>query len=73
MIKLVPLSTTEKNSLLLTGPKVTYVPPALAEDEDSIFSHYEIGINFDKYDDILVDVGGDDPPQSIQVRTAETS
>ncbi|CAK6976524.1 probable ATP-dependent RNA helicase DDX4 [Scomber scombrus] len=46
-------------------PKVTYVPPTLPEDEDSIFSHYERGINFDKYDDIMVDVSGTNPPQAI--------
>ncbi|XP_054864120.1 probable ATP-dependent RNA helicase DDX4 isoform X2 [Amphiprion ocellaris] len=46
-------------------PRVTYVPPTLPEDEDSIFSHYESGINFDKYDDILVDVSGTNPPQAI--------
>lgn len=51
------------------GPKVTYVPPALAEDEDSVFSHYETGINFNKYDDILVDVSGTNPPQAILVRS----
>ncbi|KAK2856706.1 hypothetical protein Q5P01_005441 [Channa striata] len=45
--------------------KVTYIPPTLPEDEDSIFSHYETGINFDKYDDILVDVSGTNPPQAI--------
>lgn len=72
-IKLVPLSTTEIISLWLTGPKVTYVPPTLPEDEDSIFSHYETGINFDKYDDIMVDVSGTNPPQAIMVRIAEIS
>ncbi|XP_035533721.1 probable ATP-dependent RNA helicase DDX4 isoform X3 [Morone saxatilis] len=46
-------------------PKVTYIPPTLPEDEDSIFAHYETGINFDKYDDILVDVSGANPPQAI--------
>ncbi|XP_008278033.1 putative ATP-dependent RNA helicase DDX4 [Stegastes partitus] len=46
-------------------PRITYVPPTLPEDEDSIFSHYESGINFDKYDDILVDVSGTNPPQAI--------
>ncbi|XP_078147109.1 putative ATP-dependent RNA helicase DDX4 [Centroberyx gerrardi] len=46
-------------------PRVTYVPPPLPEDEDSIFSHYESGINFDKYDDIMVDVSGSNPPQAI--------
>ncbi|KAM7365252.1 hypothetical protein PAMP_016196 [Pampus punctatissimus] len=47
------------------GPKVTYVPPTLPEDEGSIFSHYETGINFKKYDDIIVDVSGPNPPQAI--------
>ncbi|KAJ7988193.1 hypothetical protein DPEC_G00321070 [Dallia pectoralis] len=47
------------------GPKVTYVPPALSEEESSIFAHYESGINFDKYDDILVDVSGSNPPKAI--------
>ncbi|XP_032361791.1 putative ATP-dependent RNA helicase DDX4 isoform X2 [Etheostoma spectabile] len=46
-------------------PKVTYVPPTLPDDEASIFSHYESGINFDKYDDIMVDVSGTNPPQAI--------
>lgn len=52
-------------------PRVTYVPPALPDDEDSIFSHYESGINFDKYDEILVDVSGTNPPQAIMVGHAE--
>nr|XP_046237902.1 probable ATP-dependent RNA helicase DDX4 isoform X2 [Scatophagus argus] len=46
-------------------PKVTYIPPTLPEDEDSIFAHYETGINFDKYDDIMVEVSGTSPPQAI--------
>uniref|UniRef100_A0A146ZQH4 RNA helicase n=1 Tax=Fundulus heteroclitus TaxID=8078 RepID=A0A146ZQH4_FUNHE len=46
-------------------PRVTYVPPTLPDDEDSIFSHYESGINFDKYDDILVDVSGTNPTSAI--------
>ncbi|XP_034410963.1 probable ATP-dependent RNA helicase DDX4 [Cyclopterus lumpus] len=46
-------------------PRVTYVPPTLPEDEASIFAHYERGINFDKYDDIMVDVSGSNPPQAI--------
>ncbi|XP_037618186.1 probable ATP-dependent RNA helicase DDX4 isoform X1 [Sebastes umbrosus] len=46
-------------------PRVTYVPPSLPEDEDSIFAHYEKGINFDKYDDIMVDVSGTNPPPAI--------
>ncbi|KAJ8262760.1 hypothetical protein COCON_G00152170 [Conger conger] len=47
------------------GPKVIYVPPPPPEEEDSIFAHYETGINFDKYDEILVDVSGSNPPQAV--------
>ncbi|KAM3849518.1 putative ATP-dependent RNA helicase DDX4 [Diretmus argenteus] len=47
------------------GPRVTYVPPPLPEDEDSIFAQYKSGINFDKYDDIMVDVSGSEPPPAI--------
>ncbi|XP_008063984.1 probable ATP-dependent RNA helicase DDX4 isoform X2 [Carlito syrichta] len=47
------------------GPKVTYIPPPPPEDEDSIFAHYQTGINFDKYDTILVEVSGQDPPPAI--------
>nr|XP_057941848.1 probable ATP-dependent RNA helicase DDX4 isoform X2 [Doryrhamphus excisus]XP_057941849.1 probable ATP-dependent RNA helicase DDX4 isoform X2 [Doryrhamphus excisus]XP_057941850.1 probable ATP-dependent RNA helicase DDX4 isoform X2 [Doryrhamphus excisus]XP_057941851.1 probable ATP-dependent RNA helicase DDX4 isoform X2 [Doryrhamphus excisus] len=46
-------------------PKVTYVPPALPEDEGSVFAHYQQGINFDKYDDIMVDVSGSNAPPAI--------
>ncbi|CAK6444086.1 unnamed protein product [Pipistrellus nathusii] len=49
----------------IQGPKVTYVPPAPPEDEDAIFAHYQTGINFDKYDSILVDVSGHDVPPAI--------
>lgn len=56
------------NFLVYSGPKVTYIPPTLPEDEDSIFAHYETGINFDKYDDITVEVSGVNPPQAILVR-----
>lgn len=68
MIKLVPLLHHKLFPFSSAGPKVTYVPPTLPEDEDSIFAHYESGINFDKYDDILVDVSGTNPPQAIMVR-----
>ncbi|XP_064164945.1 probable ATP-dependent RNA helicase DDX4 [Anguilla rostrata] len=47
------------------GPKVIYVPPPPPEEENSIFAHYASGINFDKYDNILVDVSGDNPPPAI--------
>ncbi|XP_072427515.1 probable ATP-dependent RNA helicase DDX4 isoform X1 [Chiloscyllium punctatum] len=47
------------------GPKVTYVPPPPPEEESAIFSRYQTGINFDKYDDILVDVSGFNVPPAI--------
>ncbi|ELW63208.1 putative ATP-dependent RNA helicase DDX4 [Tupaia chinensis] len=49
----------------LQGPKVTYIPPPPPEYEDSIFAHYQTGINFDKYDTILVEVSGHDAPPAI--------
>ncbi|XP_077461382.1 putative ATP-dependent RNA helicase DDX4 isoform X2 [Stigmatopora argus] len=48
-----------------TRPKVTYVPPALPEDEESVFAHYHQGINFNKYDEIPVDISGSNPPPGI--------
>ncbi|XP_063312969.1 probable ATP-dependent RNA helicase DDX4 isoform X1 [Pelobates fuscus] len=47
------------------GPKVTYIPPPPPETEEAIFKHYQTGINFDKYDDIIVDVSGVDAPPAI--------
>ncbi|XP_078075191.1 putative ATP-dependent RNA helicase DDX4 [Mustelus asterias] len=47
------------------GPKVTYVPPPPPEDENAIFARYQTGINFDKYDEILVDVSGFNVPAAI--------
>ncbi|XP_026570153.1 probable ATP-dependent RNA helicase DDX4 isoform X2 [Pseudonaja textilis] len=47
------------------NPKVTYVPPPPPDDENSIFAHYQTGINFDKYDNILVEVSGLNPPPAI--------
>ncbi|XP_061118371.1 probable ATP-dependent RNA helicase DDX4 isoform X2 [Conger conger] len=47
------------------GPKVVYVPPPPPEEEHSIFAHYASGINFNNYDNILVDVSGDNPPKAI--------
>ncbi|XP_015813330.1 probable ATP-dependent RNA helicase DDX4 isoform X2 [Nothobranchius furzeri] len=46
-------------------PRVTYIPPTLPEDEESIFFHYKSGINFIKYDDIPVEVSGTNPPPAI--------
>ncbi|XP_060765550.1 probable ATP-dependent RNA helicase DDX4 [Neoarius graeffei] len=55
----------EEKDVRTAGPKVNYVPPPPPEEEDSIFAHYATGINFDKYDDILVDVSGSNPPKAI--------
>lgn len=46
---------------------MTYIPPTLPDDEDSVFAHYASGINFDKYDNITVDVKGNNPPPAIMV------
>lgn len=42
-----------------------YIPPPPPDDEKSIFATMAAGINFDKYDDIPVDVTGENPPQHI--------
>ncbi|XP_062870553.1 probable ATP-dependent RNA helicase DDX4 isoform X2 [Trichomycterus rosablanca] len=55
----------ERGDGVTAGPKVIYVPPPPPEEENSIFAHYQTGINFDKYDEILVDVSGSNPPQAI--------
>ncbi|XP_048027829.1 probable ATP-dependent RNA helicase DDX4 isoform X7 [Megalobrama amblycephala] len=47
------------------GPKVVYVPPPPPEDENSIFSQFATGINFNKYDDIPVEVSGSNAPKAI--------
>ncbi|XP_073412750.1 probable ATP-dependent RNA helicase DDX4 isoform X2 [Dendrobates tinctorius] len=48
-----------------TGPKVTYIPPPPPEAEEDIFRHYQTGINFDKYDNIMVNVTGSNRPPAI--------
>uniref|UniRef100_A0A8C4VZ32 RNA helicase n=1 Tax=Gopherus evgoodei TaxID=1825980 RepID=A0A8C4VZ32_9SAUR len=40
-------------------------PPPPPDNEEAIFAHYQTGINFDKYDTILVEVSGLDPPPAI--------
>ncbi|XP_069737274.1 probable ATP-dependent RNA helicase DDX4 [Phaenicophaeus curvirostris] len=47
------------------GPKVTYVPPPPPDEEQAIFARYQTGINFDKYDENIVEVSGIDPPAPL--------
>ncbi|RLW05289.1 hypothetical protein DV515_00005389 [Chloebia gouldiae] len=47
------------------GPKVTYVPPPPPDDEQAIFARYQTGMNFDKYDENIVQVSGLDPPAAL--------
>ncbi|XP_007486388.3 probable ATP-dependent RNA helicase DDX4 isoform X2 [Monodelphis domestica] len=58
-------SEAEGESGDFQGPKVTYIPPPPPENEEAIFAHYQTGINFDKYDTILVEVSGHDAPPAI--------
>nr|ACM80366.1 vasa [Patiria miniata] len=46
-------------------PPSTYIPPAPSEDEEQIYNYMQQGINFDKYDDIPVEVTGREPPRCI--------
>lgn len=46
---------------------MTYVPPPPPDDEQAIFAHYQTGINFDKYDENIVEVSGLDPPAPFLV------
>ncbi|XP_054253521.1 probable ATP-dependent RNA helicase DDX4 [Indicator indicator] len=51
--------------LCFQGPKVTYVPPPPPDDENAIFAHYKTGINFDKYDENVVEVSGLNAPAPL--------
>ncbi|XP_076245897.1 ATP-dependent RNA helicase vasa [Calliopsis andreniformis] len=47
-------------------PREIYVPPDLPTDENALFENgVEMGINFDKYDDIEIKVSGENPPRPI--------
>lgn len=46
---------------------MTYVPPPPPDDEQAIFARYQTGINFDKYDENIVEVSGLDPPAALMV------
>lgn len=47
-------------------PKEQYIPPELPSDEKLFENGVEIGINFDKYDNIQVNVSGENVPQPIE-------
>ena len=42
-----------------------YIPSAPPEKEEELFATMAAGINFDKYDEIAVEVTGWDPPHNI--------
>ncbi|XP_071483920.1 ATP-dependent RNA helicase DDX4-like [Diadema antillarum] len=46
-------------------PASTYIPPAPSEEEEAIYQSTQQGINFDKYDNIPVEVSGRDRPRHI--------
>lgn len=46
---------------------MTYVPPPPPDDEQAIFARYQTGMNFDKYDENVVEVSGLDPPTALMV------
>lgn len=48
-------------------PRELYIPPAPTEDENEMFgSGISSGINFDKFDEIKVNVTGENPPSPIK-------
>lgn len=48
-------------------PRELYIPPAPTENEDEMFgSGISSGINFDKFDEIKVNVTGENPPSPIK-------
>ncbi len=54
-------------SLTLTAARKTelYIPPAPPESKDALFATMAAGINFDRYDEISVEITGRDPPKNI--------
>lgn len=61
-----PLACHCESPCFLTAQKrELYVPPAPPDDEDSLFATITTGINFDKYDEIPVEVTGRDAPRNI--------
>ena len=43
-----------------------YVPPPPPEDEEELFRQHVTGINFDKYDEIEVNLTGRNPPRHVE-------
>ncbi|XP_041475121.1 probable ATP-dependent RNA helicase DDX4 isoform X7 [Lytechinus variegatus] len=47
-------------------PASTYIPPPPSEEEEQIYMSTQQGINFNRYDDIPVEVSGRDGPKHIR-------
>ena len=45
-------------SLSAAKKRELYIPPAPPEDEETLFATMAVGINFEKYDEIPVEVTG---------------
>lgn len=58
------------HNCFLTGeekkPREIYIPPEPTSDENELFSGISSGINFVKYDDIKVQVSGENYPNPIR-------
>ena len=50
---------------------VTYVPPTPSEEEEEIFKTIAQGINFDKYDEIPVEITGNQTSQIKPIKSFE--
>ncbi|XP_063963210.1 uncharacterized protein LOC129271580 isoform X2 [Lytechinus pictus] len=61
-----PDTRTEGEGGEAKPPASTYVPPPPSEEEEQIYMSTQQGINFNRYDDIPVEVSGRDGPKNIR-------